>query len=232
MTGILTKPAVLGCIALSLFRLPARADLIINGNFESPAVPGGSYTDYDPGSLDIPGWTIIGSDVAVVSGSFKRLGASFPAGAGAQWLDLSGGVSNTPGGVQQTVATVPGIKYNLSYLVGNVVAPSGPWGATSTVGVLINGILVQSAVNSDGNRSTQSWELFHTSFVAGSSATVLEFMDLDPRLDLDDGLDNVELTPAQAVPEPSFLGFLAVAACGLTLLSRRLRRFQVRSRGR
>lgn len=72
--------------------------LIKNGGFEKPVVPTGSYEGFLDRSINH--WTVTGAggNVAVVSGTFTQNGFSFPAEAGAQWLDLTG-VSNTATGV-------------------------------------------------------------------------------------------------------------------------------------
>ncbi len=48
----------------------SRADLIVNGSFEDPAVTAGQFLTFGNGSTLITGWTVVGSDVAILSGSF------------------------------------------------------------------------------------------------------------------------------------------------------------------
>jgi hypothetical protein len=59
----------------------------------------------------------------------------------------------TNGGVQQTVATVAGTQYNLSFWVGNTYAPGGVYGTTSTVDVLLGGIFGFALVRRPGELS-------------------------------------------------------------------------------
>ncbi|MGH9358259.1 MAG: DUF642 domain-containing protein [Terriglobia bacterium] len=204
----------LALIGSCLLALPARADLITNGSFESPLAPVGGFSNFNSGSTGITGWTVVGPQVSIVSGSYTSFGLTFPAEDGNQWLDLTGDVSNNVEGVEQTVATTPGATYNLSYFVGNQVNPGGPYGTTSTVKVFVDGTLIQTSTNSLGaGGKTQVWEPFSTSFAAASASTTLEFQNADPSTDNTNGLDNVVLTQgaATATPEPSTFFMLSAA---------------------
>jgi hypothetical protein len=197
----------------------ARANDIVNGSFETPLVPVGGFTNFISGSTGITGWTVVGPEVSIVSTNYASFGFTFPAEDGKQWLDLTGDASNRVEGVEQTFATSPGTTYSVSYFVGNQVNPGGPWGTTSTVDVLVDGALIQTATNSMGTGgTTQVWEQFTTSFLATSSSTTLEFLNEDPPSDNSNGLDNVVVTPGSVVstPEPSTLLLLLLAAvCGV-----------------
>ena len=214
MRSILTWTIIFAVLILVFAASAARANSIVNGSFETPLVPVGGFTNFLTGSTGITGWTVVGPEVSVVSTNYASFGFTFPAQDGKQWLDLTGDVSNTVEGVKQTFATTPGTSYNLSYFVGNQVNPGGPWGVTSTVNVLVNGVLIQTAVNSMGaGGRTQVWEQFTTSFLATSSSTTLEFLNEDPPNDNSNGLDNVVVTPGSVVstPEPSTLRLLLLA---------------------
>jgi Protein of unknown function (DUF642) len=181
----------------------------------------GFFTNFLGGSTAIPGWTVVGPEVSIVSGTYASLGFTFPAEDGKQWLDLTGDGTNTVQGVEQTFATTPGKTYDLSYFVGNQFNPGGIWGTTSTVKVLVDGAVIQTSTNSMGAGGTvQVWEQFTTSFVATSSSTTLEFLNADPPNDNSNGLDNVVVTPGSVVPtpEPSALLLLVLGtACALAL---------------
>jgi len=216
----------IGTIVSAIFMLvfaasASRANDITNGSFETPVVPVGGFTNFITGSTGITGWTVVGPEASVVSGSYASLGFTFPAEDGSQWLDLTGDGTNAVEGVKQTFATTPGATYDLSYFVGNQVNPRGIWGTTSTVNVWVNGTLIQTATNTLGTGgTTQVWEQFTTSFLAASSSTTLEFLNGDPANDNSNGLDNVVVTPGAVVssPEPStLLLLLLAAACSLVL---------------
>jgi len=180
---------------------PARATLLTNGDFESPSVPVGSFTNFTSGSTLITGWTVVGPEVSIVSGSFTQNGFSFTAESGVQWVDLTGDNANSSEGVEQTVATTPSADYSLSFWVGNIVNPDGIFGTTSTVHVVIDGTQVSSAENSGGaDTTTQNWEQFTVPFSATGSSTTIEFLNADPPTDNTNGLDNVTLVQTAGAP--------------------------------
>jgi hypothetical protein len=229
-------PPVVGALAIALMCTTAHANLIANGSFETPSVPTGGFINFGTGSTSITGWTVVGPQASIVSGSYTSLGLRFPAEDGNQWLDLTGDLSNRSEGVRQAVATTAGTSYDLSFWVGNQVDPSGFYGATSTVNLSINGGPNLAFTNSGGSGTTsQNWREFTTSFIASSASTTLQFLNGDPLTDNTNGLDNIVLlegspssggggtstgtgggTPT-AVPEPFTpallgIGLIAVAA--------------------
>ncbi len=217
--NILTRKVFFAVLILIFAASLTRANSIVNGSFETPSVPTGFFTNFLGGSTAITGWTVVGPEASIVSGTYASLGFTFPAEDGKQWLDLTADGTNTAQGVKQTFATTPGMTYNLSYFVGNQFDPGGIWGTTSTVNVLLNGVLIQTSTNSMGaGGTTQVWEQFSTSFLATSSSTTLEFLNGDPPNDNSNGLDNVVVTPGSVVstPEPSTLLLLLLATvCAL-----------------
>ncbi len=211
----------LGVLILGALGLPARANLISNGSFETPVVPTANFSNFNIGSTAITGWTVVGPQVSIVSGSFSQGGLSFPAENGNQWLDLTGDGANAVEGVEQVLATTIGQTYTVSFWVGNVVNVGGIFGTTSTVAVQINGTTIDTATNSMGTGlSTQVWEQFTTSFVASSSSTILGFLNEDPSSDNSNGLDNIVVTAgaSSATPEPSSLLLLGTGLLGLAAL--------------
>jgi len=214
---------VIGCGSL-----PLRANLINNGSFEAPLVPVGSFENFGSGSTGITGWTIVGPEASIVSGSFSQECCTFPAEDGVQWLDLTGDGTNSVEGVEQTIATNPGTTYDLSFWVGNTFDPFGIFGTTSTVKVRLGGIsgsLIDTATNSSTTPGTLVWQQFTTSFTATGSSTTLDFLNGDPSTDNSNGLDNVVLTAAGAttVPEPATLPLVGASLAGLCVFLRRRR---------
>ena len=220
-------------ILLALNGIGARAALITNGDFETTSVPvpAGSFNLYVPGQTGLTGWTIVGNagtDVGVVSGTYTSAGILFPAGSGANWLDLTGLVSNTTEGVAQTIATNIGDSYTLTFSVGNVNSPGTGYGVTSTVDVSANGMSLGAFTNTCTTcNTTQAWQLFTATFTAVSSSTTLQFLNADPRNDNTNGLDNVSLVdngPVAPVPEPSSMALLGsgLLGVGVCLFRRRI----------
>jgi hypothetical protein len=206
------------------FIIPAHANLINNGSFESPTVPEGGFTDFLSGSTSINGWTVVGPEASIVSATFSFECCVFPAEDGARWLDLTGDGSDTVEGVQQIVATIPGTEYTLSFWVGNVFDPGGIFGITSSVDVRLGGTSGTSLgvfTNASTTRGTQVWQQFVTSFTATGSSATLDFLNADPNGDNSNGLDNVVLTASTTdVPEPCTLSLMVLAIIGAGLMRR------------
>ncbi len=168
----------------------------MNGSFEQPTVPSGSYTTFATGQT-FDGWKVVGAagSVAVISDTFVYGGYTLPAGCDHQWLDLTG-TSDTRTGVQQKIATVKGTTYNLTFQIGNAYAPSGNIGMTSTVLVYVNGKKIYKGTNKKGKGLTREvWKQFSTTFLAKSTAAKIKFINGDPPTDTDNGLDCVSVTP-------------------------------------
>lgn len=211
-----TRHAVIACAAALFVPMCATAQ-VTNGGFETPVVPAGSFTTFNSGSTGIAGWTVVGPQVAVVSGTFNQSGITFPAQSGSQWLDLTGFNANSSEGVQQSIATVPGSLYNVSFWVGNVVNAAAGFGTSSTVNVLANGVSIGSATNSTGGASTQTWLQFTRPFTASGTTTTLTFLNADPVTDNTNGLDNISVALAAVAPIPE-PGTIALLAAGLLAL--------------
>jgi Protein of unknown function (DUF642)/PEP-CTERM motif len=205
----------------------AQANSLTNASFETPLVPVGNFSLFSPGSAAIPGWSVTGAagtNVGIVSTTFVQNGVAFEAQNGSQWVDLTGLNSNTTEGLAQTAATTPGTAYTLTFYVGNTTG-GGIFGTTSTVGLDINGLLVNSFTNSNGDATGLNWQQFTYNFTASGASTVIGFVNLDPASDNSNGLDMVDLElGTSAVPEPSSVALLGLAFAAMVLLRTRAKR--------
>ncbi len=192
--------------ALWGFASPASAsnNEVINGTFNSPSVAPNSDEFISTGS-SFSGWRVVGApgNVGITGGGFSQNGFTFDSYRSSQELDLTG-TSNTKTGVAQPVPTVKGTRYVISFAVGNVYNPTGIFGTTSSVEVLVNGVRVYTATNSRGRGSDrQQWEVFSFSVVATSSTSTIEFLNLDPPSDTSNTLDAVSFSTSSSSIAPS-----------------------------
>lgn len=208
MNGQLSFIATVGALAIfAIGASPARANLIIDGGFETPVIAAGTYTAFSVGQT-LGDWTVIGTAaqqapaVAIVSSTFTEppdppyINTSQE---GNQWIDLTGVAVNGPNGVQQTVATTVGVKYELSFWIGNVSGLDR--GPVTNIEAFVDGVSLGIFTNSTPG-TILAWSEFTEEFTASGSSTVIAFINRDPLDDHVSGLDNVTLNIV-AVPEPA-----------------------------
>jgi hypothetical protein len=93
---------------------PAHAQLIVNGGFESTPASGG-YVLVPGGSSAIPGWTTVLSGVEWFQPSANGFPPDSPNGG--RCVDLAC-YTYPSGGIEQTLATVPGTTYSIGFSLG------------------------------------------------------------------------------------------------------------------
>jgi choice-of-anchor C domain-containing protein len=185
---------------------PAKANLIVDGGFETPSIPTGFIT-LPAGNSTISPWTI---DVGTIDLSSGTPGTY----EGLQFVDLDG---TSPGQITQSFATTAGAEYVLRFVYAN-----NPFAASASAAVSVfsgvTTILNQTVTNTGSTGSNLIWSVFQTTFVAQSTSTSLRFTSLSSAgsslgLFLDDV--SVNAVPAVAAPEPSTW---ALFGCGLASL--------------
>ena len=157
---------------------------VVNGSFELPTNNGVSYTIYNPGSTNIPGWTVTGPGAVDISGGFQGAAED-----GAQYFDPTGNASGTGGGVVQTFPTTVGAAYKLSFFLGYHANP----------GQISLGVTVGSVSNSfaavTGGAGSLSWTPETVYFTATSNLTTVALETLTTYNSDNNEVDNVQVTP-------------------------------------
>ncbi len=177
-----------GILALAIGPSVWAATLVANGSFESGSFTfgGDGGADLAPSSTAISGWTIFTNHIAPL-----RTGNAYGivAEEGDVSLDLQGYSDSSPfGGLQQTINTVAGEGYELSFWVGvdnDSSIAVGP--ATVTA---IAGSASQQFTNTLTGQGNQ-WEQFQLDFTAAGSSTVISLVGTSTAGGAYIGLDNV-----------------------------------------
>ena len=226
-----TKQLKVICLALLgvTIAFGAQANLVADGDFELPVTgPGGlnsGYLAFGSGATFGGAWLVTGSGnnvVVVPSTEYTTIGGPliyFVSHGGSQSLDLTGEFDNGAAmGVQQTIPTVAGQTYSLSFWVGAVTTPDWDgYAGSATINVLLNGSAFQTAVNSDPGGDATTWKQFSYLFTA-TGPTTLAFQNGSPPLG-ENGLDDVVV---ELVPEPAALNLIPLAL--LAVCRRRMRK--------
>lgn len=196
------------------------ANLISNGSFETGTPvqmndnnDAASQQLFDGDATALPGWTVTGHDIAWIGvGNPFGLNAS----EGTNFLDLTGwqrGGYAAGAGVEQTISTVTGQSYTLSFDLGN--STNYNFGAHNALTVSA-GSLSQALVTSTTFNSTNSWDHYALTFVAQSASTTIGFTGYQATYYI--GLDNVAVV---AVPEPETYALLLAGMGVIGAMARR-----------
>jgi hypothetical protein len=201
----------------------AQAATVINGSFENvtnfvaTTTPPASATDDTmrllAGSTAMPGWTVVNSGLAWI-GPSNTFGLT--ASNGSYFLDLTDYTDTSPfGGVSQSIATVSGTKYLLSFDLGSSTTFGTPSAITAQAGST-SGLFTSTLLGSN------NWETETLLFTATGPFTVISLTGASG--DKYIGLDNVNVTAVGATPLPAALPLFAGGLGVIGLLARRRRR--------
>lgn len=189
----------------------AADNLLVNGSFESPDTSV-MFSFYNLGSTAITGWTVVGGQIQLTDSATTHM----PASDGGQWIDLTGNTGYGKGLMSDAVATVVGRTYELSFDVGDYLAPGF---MHATVSVSINGSAPQLFNNIASGYGVMDWERKTLNWVADSSTariTILGAANGSYSNFNGIGLDNVVFSEVPLpVPEPTTWAML-LAGLGLT----------------
>lgn len=198
------------------------ANLLVNGSFEDLThfVDQGADTN-SPNAGDsttLVGWTVFNDSVSWI-GPTNPFGVTASPSGGSYFLDLSGFHNGNPdGGVRQTIATVAGSTYLLTFDLGSSLF----YGLQDGVHVTAGGASADFLSTNSG-QETNLWETESLSFMATGSSTTISFLGNVGANYV--GLDNVSVTGATSagVPEPAAWALMLMGFGGLGAMLRRRR---------
>lgn len=209
------KIKLLASAAFLLSATPAlAANLLTNGSFEQGTFTGGSFgfpnaQQVNPGdTTTLPGWTTGGNELA-----WDRNGqAGINSQDGIYNLDLTGffDTKGTYASVAQSVATVAGSIYRLSFYGGSYTPDSNIGGIIASAGATTQTFSIPTATAP--NAGNAQWTPFSLAFTAAGASTLITLAGTNPGGGHPSfiGLDNVSVDGVGAVPEPTTWAMMLV----------------------
>lgn len=172
------------------------ANIVVNGSFEDPAIPTGTYSLFN----SIPGWKLaFGPSIEIQN---HVAGSPFD---GEQYLELD---SDAESSVYQDLDTTPGL-----YFLSFAFSPR-PSVAVNSMLVFWNGSLLDTLNASGTGLADTQWTTHTYTVTATQPTTRLQFTGNGPSDSLGEYVDNVMV--GSSVPEP---GSLLTITTGFALLA-------------
>jgi hypothetical protein len=212
-----SKIAILATlVAATLASQNAQAsELIVNGGFEASS---SNFTTP-------PGWTNIGHQDGVLQYATTAPNITPYQGLNFYSLDGAGdnGVFIANDGITQSVATVTGANYQLTFGLSGENGPSG----ITTLAVTIGSQTTDITITSDGSGFfDKPFALTTINYVANSANTAISFVEIASNDGgnndaLIDGVSFQGPSVTSAVPEPSTWAMMILGFCGLGFMAHR-----------
>ena len=185
---------------------PASANLLVNGSFEAPSIPSGTFQSFSNNESIGPGWIAASPEThTLVSGAVSGY---LTAQDGIQSLRVGqDGIPNVR--VYQAVTLFQDVDYRLSFYLSGL---NGNEAAVSAGIVGNSGATFSANAPADSQWYAQSIDF--TPLTGGTYFVVFDSYNFDPAV-----IDNVSLDQITPVPEPGACGLisgslaLAAVAC-------------------
>jgi choice-of-anchor C domain-containing protein len=191
---IMKRTLTLGIVLVLLLACvgTVSANLVSNGGFESPVAANPWSTIYTGNGLT--GWTIETGSIDLINGYWQPH-------AGSQSVDLAG---DSPGKISQTINTVPGASYDLTFWMAGNPDIQGP----KVLGAYWDGAELSPTITFDSSGTSHQnmgWKLVTISGLkATKTTTEIAFAHIAPDGACGVALDDISVERTDVIPAPEF----------------------------